>query len=553
MSNHDPIRKDSDGEKSVTMTKKNLVLLIVAIVAVVCLCVAAVIFVIHTIQNDNPTEPTQSTTDTVALGEQMKNTIAMTVGDHSLNAVELNYFYMEIVNSFCNEYYYYIYYYGMIDVNKPLNEQYFDEEAKTTWADYFLGVAKENIKSTYLLCDLAKENGFTLPEAEQESLASLQESIEYYTEYYKYDSVNSYLEDVFGYGSDLESYLAYTERAMLADAYYSHYANSLSYTDEQLRDFEKEAPHEYNAYSYAVYFLDATKFRTGGTEDSDGKITYTDEQIAAAIQAAEEAANALKGNICNDLEAFNDLILSMDINSNLDSVSITEKTDVLYAGIDAAFQEWIIEEGRAKGEIAVFPKTSKTGEGENAKEITDGYYILWFGGVNDNEFALKDVRHILVLFKNADGKTYSDGVSTFTDEQKATAKAEAERLLAEWQAGEMTEDSFAALATKKTEDPGSAATGGLYEKIYPGQMVASFEDWCFDAARQVGDTGLVESVYGYHIMFFVGDSDITYRDYMITYSLRSADLEIWHEELVASEELVEVCLDYCKLDMKLSG
>ena len=35
-------------------------------------------------------------------------------------------------------------------------------------------------------------------------------------------------------------------------------------------------------------------------------------------------------------------------------------------------------------------------------------------------------------------------------------------------------------------------------------MVESFENWCFDEARQIGDHGLVKTPFGYHIMFFSG-------------------------------------------------
>ena len=35
-------------------------------------------------------------------------------------------------------------------------------------------------------------------------------------------------------------------------------------------------------------------------------------------------------------------------------------------------------------------------------------------------------------------------------------------------------------------------------------MVAEFNDWIFDAARAEGDSGIVKTDYGYHIMYFVG-------------------------------------------------
>ena len=35
-------------------------------------------------------------------------------------------------------------------------------------------------------------------------------------------------------------------------------------------------------------------------------------------------------------------------------------------------------------------------------------------------------------------------------------------------------------------------------------MVKPFENWIYDSSRQVGDTGIVKTNYGYHIMYFVG-------------------------------------------------
>ena len=36
-------------------------------------------------------------------------------------------------------------------------------------------------------------------------------------------------------------------------------------------------------------------------------------------------------------------------------------------------------------------------------------------------------------------------------------------------------------------------------------MVTEFNDWCFDPARQIGDTGIIHNEStGYHVMYFVG-------------------------------------------------
>ena len=122
------------------------------------------------------------------------------------------------------------------------------------------------------------------------------------------------------------------------------------------------------------------------------------------------------------------------------------------------------------------------------------------GVTKDSKFV--DVRHILVQVKG--GTTAEDGTTTYSDEDWKTCEESAQAILDEWLAGDKTEESFAALAAEKTEDPGSQATGGLYEQVYQGQMVQAFNDWCFDESRQYADYGLVQTNYGYHVMFFVG-------------------------------------------------
>ncbi len=79
----------------------------------------------------------------------------------------------------------------------------------------------------------------------------------------------------------------------------------------------------------------------------------------------------------------------------------------------------------------------------------------------------------------------------------------AKDILADWENGPKTEDSFAALVADNSTDPGSKDNGGLYEDFARGTMVAEFNDWCFDDARKPGDTGIVQTSYGYHVMYFV--------------------------------------------------
>ena len=113
--------------------------------------------------------------------------------------------------------------------------------------------------------------------------------------------------------------------------------------------------------------------------------------------------------------------------------------------------------------------------------------------------------------------------------QKTAAQKEAKALLDEWLAGDKTEESFAAMVKEKTDDTASKETGGLYESVDPGEMVEEFNDWCFDESRKPGDVGMVETTYGYHIMFYNGHAEeINWKETART-AISTADYEAWYK------------------------
>ena len=113
-----------------------------------------------------------------------------------------------------------------------------------------------------------------------------------------------------------------------------------------------------------------------------------------------------------------------------------------------------------------------------------------------------DVRHILIMPEG--GTKDENGNTTYSEEDWETCRAQAQSLLDQYLAGEKTADAFGALANEHSDDNnGKVTNGGLYSGVYYGQMVAEFEDWIFDLSRKTGDTGLVKTQYGYHVMYFV--------------------------------------------------
>ncbi len=536
------LRKDQETakltEKQLTEQKeaKKLKAYTIAFVAVlaVMLVVAIVVGVNQTVSNS---------------GIREKNTTALTVGEHTLSNAQLNYYFIDAVNNFYSSYGSYAAMFGL-DTTKPLDQQVTNQETGATWADDFLSTAKTTAQSVYAMVDAAEAAGFTMPEASQQQIDLTVTNLSAYAAIYGYSDADSYLKAMYGKGAALESYREYLELNTLANAYYTAYGEALTYADADLRAAEAENFDKYSSYTYNSYYVAANKFLSGGTTDEQGNTTYSDEEKADSVMAAEVAASTLVGEEITTVEELDAAIAALSINAEATATS-TAYEGQLYSSVNSVIREWVTDDARTAGDKTVIASTStSTDDDGNETTTTNGYYVVMFQSADDNTFALKDVRHILVAFEG--GTTDDQGNTTYSDEEKAAAKTAAEELLEQWKAGDATEDSFAALANEKSND-GDGTTGGLYENVYPGQMVTSFEDWCYDNSRKAGDTGIIESTYGYHVMYFVGDSRLSYRDYQIENELRSADLEAWYTETIEAVTVTEGNTKYLSTGLVLGS
>ena len=510
---------------------KALTTVFVVVLAAMVL-VAAVFGVTKTIENS---------------GIRERNTVALTIGEHEISNAELNYYYIDTVNKFYSEYGDYAAWVGL-DVTKPLNEQVIDEETGLTWADDFMTEAVETAKSVYALVDAANAAGHTLSESEQSEISNAMSYLELYAMYYGYSDVETYIKAMYGSGATLESIQKYFEMTYTADSYKAAYTNSLTYTDDDIRAAEAENYDLYSSYSYNYYYMAVSKFLEGGTTDEEGNTTYSDEENAAAQAAALAAAEAVAAGEYATVEDFNAAIADLSINAEVENVASNAYTDNAYSSVSSLYAEWVTDSSRVSGDVTFVPSTSTN---EDGTETVNGYYLVYFVDSNDNTFPLVNVRHVLVAFE---GGTYDSttGVTTYSDEEKLAAKEAAEELYNQWKNGKASEETFIELANTESDD-GDGTTGGLYTDVYPGQMVENFENWCFAEGREAGDHGIVESEYGYHIMYYVGDSETTYRDFMITNNLTNTDVNEWFTALVEALTVVEGDTKYMSTDLVLSN
>ena len=494
-------------------------------------------------------------------GILQKNTIAAVVGDHEINNVELGYYFGDVISNKYTEwqqqYGDYMNFYMMmegLDLTAPLNEQAYDEEM--TWADHFVGEALKAAKSNYALYDMAMAEGFKLTEEDEANWEAGISQAELYAKfYYGFSDLDSYLEAMYGYGANEKSYREYTRVSAVATAYYNAHADSLKYTGEQISAHEAKNYAAYNSYSFNSYFVDADNYLTGGTTDEKGNKSYSDEERAAAVAEAERIANQLAA--ATSVDALNKLIEALPVSVGADTSDVADTsdtyTDVLYSALPEDYKAWLSSADRkANDTTVIIDKGSVSENDEEAKETVFGYNVLIYVGCNENTEPIANVRHLLVKFENGttDEKT---GETTYPESSRTAAKEEAEKLLAQWQAGDKTEASFVELV-KEHSDDSSAETGGLFEDITPdSNYVETFRSWSVDPARQAGDAEVIESEFGYHVMYYVGDDELSYRQYMIDNDLRTADMEVWYNGIVDKATVIEKNASYLPLDRSVTS
>ena len=490
-----------------------------------------------------------------------KMTTALTVGDHKLSTAELSYYYFDAINSTYQTWYnYYGEYtstylsllYGL-DLSKPLNEQIYDAENNKSYGDYFVDMAIEDAASAYTLYGLAMKAGHVMDDANKASLEDAKKNLDAARATAGYASIGEYLKAYYGNGATEKTFIKYLEVSAMANSYELAIYNGLTYTADDLNAYSEEHYSEFSSFSYDTFYMTIDDFLmcTANADDKDHE--HSEEELEATLKAAQAAADSIIAANPADGEAFNAAIKAIDIYAEKESAKCTENVDMLYTSIsNTDVQEWLADSSRKVGDATVITtSTETTDEDGNTTSNPYGLTVVIFRGRNDNDMKLVNVRHILNSFTGA--TTDENGNTIYPTSSIEKSKEVITALEENWLAGSADEEAFKALAMTNSTDTGSVANGGLYENVYPGQMVSAFNDWCFDESRQPGDHGIIETEYGFHLMYFVGHSAQTFREYMVETTMRNEDYEAWYQEQIEAATYTANNLSQMRTDIVLAG
>ncbi len=428
---------------------------------------------------------------------------AVTIGDTKISTAEYSYYYRTEFENYYNTMVSYMGY-CPIEADKSLEKQQFTEEQ--SYADYFHESAVEELKDVVLWSEAAKAENYELPEELQATVDDLLAQVEETADGNSI-RIDSYLSSMYGTGFNRTLFVESAQRELMAEAFKEAKFRSFEYTDD-----EKTAYYDENENNFMKVDIRVESFGTVEASETSEGVT-----IEQAKEFAEEFAKGIKTE-----EDFVEATLARAEETLTEGETATDDTlasSVNYAGVsalDTNVADWAFSDDTKVGDVEVI-------------ESADGlnYYVVYMVSTKAQDTTnTVDVRHILV------------GVGDVTDTAAMDeAKAKAEDLMAQWEENGATEEAFAALAIENSNDSGSAEKGGLYEAIKPGEMVSAFNDWCFEESHKAGDVAVVESEYGYHVMYFVGENDIEVWQRDVEDAMRQRDFDAFEAQITEGVEV----------------
>lgn len=472
------------------------------------------------------------------------NDVAATIDGVDYTVGDLQYYYFNARQQLYSLWYTYSSYGIDLGFDPTIDDgaQWQSEADNKTYADYFRESALSSLETTAALCTAAKEAGYTISEDGQATIDKNLTQIDAYRASSGL-SRNAYLAQVFGNGVTESVYIRNLTNDIIASEYYNAHEETIETTEADIEAYYTENANTLDSYDYRYFFIDGTAAdpvdeNGDALKDEDGNtVTATDEEKEAALTAAKSKADAAVAeiNASSDKETAFIEAAPKYVSESISGAYAADEDYSLQSGIigsllssnASSYASWLQATERKNGDVTTI-------------ETSSGYYVVMFLNRYRDDDPTVNVRHLLVMTDTTDStETDENGYDIPTDAAREAAKKKAEEYLAEWKSGDATEESFAALAEKYSEDGRDDdnnlnAAGGLYESIYKGQMVDSFNDWIFAKDRKVGDVGIVENVgrySGWHIIYFSGVDEEPYWRTIAEDNAKDSIQENWYTEL----------------------
>lgn len=434
-----------------------------------------------------------------------RNTTAVRLGDTDYSIVDFNYYYnlayqnyrSHVMETYPDNYVNYL-----PNEKQSFKTQYFDGER--TWDEYIEGNAMSLLQELTFLYGNAEKEGYKLS---QEGRSAVNESL-YYANYYAgtngFASPDAYLAANYGKGMTYDYYKETVEKYQLAQEYAENKAKSFKFNQEDCDTYYEMMRDVYDILQFRSFNF---TFNTGALDENAAKdeAYYQASDFKNAVKSEEDFIKLARQYAPEEEKAKYE-----DDKSTLTSAMASNITT------DDLVMDWLLDPERKEGDMEII-------------ETAEDYILVYFISRSDNSYNLVKARQILVQPESVDKGEYEDndaGYEAALDVADAAAKAQAEKYLQEWLDKGGTEEQFAEMADEYSAD---GIEGGLYEDIYKGMMIDTFDQWLFDGTHKVGDYTIVKSNYGYHIIYFSGYGE-RYRDYIAQNDLGTEAYEEWYDD-----------------------
>ena len=432
--------------------------------------------------------------------------VVATVDGQKISIGMYDYYYASIV-SYYEQYASYGYY--SLDTTKDYSKQYTtdDDGNKISWQKFFETEALKEVEQITTYYSKALEEGVTLTSAQKKTIdkqiSTLKDSASQNDV-----SLDQYIKANFGTYCSEDTIRLMLEQYYLSANYKGKFKCETKVTDNDVDKYYNDHKNDYKKieFYYIASPYDATD------DNSKNESIKTAEKIMAKMKDKKSVIALVPEVYSSYIDS--QVKSSMEQDSTLTEKKAREEAIKSYesnvvttvSGSDSPFDD--------KMNTWLFSDDTKVGSKKYYIDESAGYIyiVLKTSKASVEEDETYTVRHILVAPESGNNSSSSTSEKTeYTDEQWAAAKKKADSILAKFNKTDKSEYEFAKLAEQYSTDSASTSSGsndsfgGLYESVTLGQMVPDFEKWSIDDSRKYGDTGIVKSDYGYHIMFFIND------------------------------------------------